>query len=171
MGQYRIVISKTYLLKLKSTQDIYKKYICTYLNRRNSNSLTLDLQNQPKLRLCFIKNPTTGLDYKNFDRDAKLVFVQQICIIQNRKWGLVFFYIPFSTSSCILNAYNLVLPMAKAISSTYWYSFLQVKKHSCQFLLPLFGFFKTAGIFLPFDSEEIWNQFSKTYFFKDSESG
>ena len=46
-----------------------------------------------------------------------------------KKLELVFFYIPFSTSSCILNAYNLLLPMAKAISSTYWYSFLQVKKN------------------------------------------
>ena len=49
----------------------------------------------------------------------------------------------------------------------------QVLKESEDFFFTLttYGYnFKMAGSFLPFDLEEIWNQFSKYLFLKDSES-
>ena len=60
--------------------DGFAKYIVIYIMSHNTrNSLTQSAkpaETSPNLRLCFIKKPIAGLAYKNFDRDAKLVFVQ-----------------------------------------------------------------------------------------------
>ena len=74
------------LLKIHS----YKNYTSKYKKFNNSKSAKPAVT-RPNLRLCFIKKPTTGLDYKNFDRDAKLVFNSKYVLIRIESGALYFF--------------------------------------------------------------------------------